>query len=366
MSRPERLAFAQLARTQGVGPVTFSRLITRYGGAEAALDALPRLAHGRALTPPDPARIRAELSALEAMGAQLLASCEPDYPEALTHLDPPPPLLAVKGALALFTRPAVAIVGARDASAAGQRMAQLLAADLAAEGYVIVSGLARGVDAAAHRAALSGGTVAVLAGGLDRPYPPQNLGLLEAILDQGGAVVAEAPLGQEPRARDFPRRNHIISGLSLGVVVIEAAQRSGSLITARAAADQGREVMAVPGSPLDPRARGCNQLLRNGATLVETAADVIEALGRIGSQRPRPLPPAPTPPDLFTPPAGLSSQLAALLSPTPMHLNELARLLNVGSGVVGAALMELELSGRAASLPGGYAASASGAFSAPD
>jgi DNA processing protein len=339
--------------------------MARYGRADAALEALPQLAGGRPLIAPDPAQIRAELDALEAIGAQLLCLGEPDYPEALTHLEPPPPMLAVRGALRLFTRPAVAIVGARDASAAGQRMAQLLAADLAAEGYVIVSGLARGVDAAAHRAALAGGTVAVLAGGLDRPYPPQNLDLLQAIVDQGGAVVAEAPLGQEPRARDFPRRNHIISGLALGVVVIEAAQRSGSLITARAAADQGREVMAVPGSPLDPRTRGCNQLLRNGATLVETAADVIEALGRIGSERPRPLAPR-HPPDLFTPPPGLSGRVAALLSPTPIHINDLARLLQVGSGQIGAALMELELTGRAASLPGGYAASASAAFTEPD
>jgi DNA processing protein len=268
----------------------------------------------------------------------------------------------VRGDLKILRKPAVAIVGSREGSAAAVMLAERLATDLGAVGFVIVSGLARGVDAAAHKGALQTGTVAVLAGGLDHPYPPQNLKLHELICERG-AVVSEAPLGMVARARDFPRRNSIISGLSRGVVVIEAALRSGSLITARAAADQGRDVMAVPGSPLDPRARGSNQLIKQGATLIENAEDVIAALG----DAPAPLRSHPQPSlfedDQEKPRERLAGQIAALLSPTPVHVNDLARLLNAPLSAVAAALTELELEDRAASLPGGYAALSGAAFS---
>jgi DNA processing protein len=291
-----------------------------------------------------------------------LASCEPDYPPLLAQLDAPPAVLAVRGDAQVLSRPAIAIVGSREGSAAALMFAERLSAELGEAGYTIVSGLARGVDAAAHKGALATGTAAVLAGGLDHPYPPQNLRLHEAICAHG-AVISEAPLGSIARARDFPRRNSVISGVSRAVVVIEAALRSGSLITARAAADQGRDVMAAPGSPLDHRARGSNSLIKQGATLIESAEDVIAALGDSAAPV-RPL-------SLFdsemdaTPP-GLPKKIAALLSPTPVHVNDLARLAEAPLGAVAAALTELELSGRAASLPGGYAASSGAAFPEPE
>jgi DNA processing protein len=358
LSRPERIAWARLARTPRIGPLTFTQLIARFRTASAALEALPRVSK---LTPPPADRIEAELDDAEAFGARLIASCEPDYPPLLAQLDAPPPLLAVRGDAKWLKRPTVAIVGSREGSGAALMFAERLAADLGEAGFTIVSGLARGVDAAAHKGALATGTAAVLAGGLDHPYPPQNLKLHDAICERG-AVVSEAPLGTVARARDFPRRNSIISGLSRAVVIIEAALRSGSLITARAAADQGRDVMAAPGSPLDPRARGSNALIKQGATLIESADDVIAALGdgapplrpnAIGSlfdDRSEP------------PPPGLPGKIAALLSPTPIHVNDLARLLEAPAGVVAAALTELELDGQAASLPGGYAASSGAAF----
>ena len=285
LSRPELLAWARLARTPRIGALTFHSLLARYGDAAAALDALPRLSR---LAPPHPDQVERELDALAAMGARLIASCEPGYPPLLARLDAPPPLISLRGDAQILRRSAVAIVGSREASAAALMLAERIASDLGAAGYVVASGLARGLDAAAHRGALDTGTVAVLAGGLDHPYPPQNLKLHAAICERG-AVITEAPLGAIARARDFPRRNHIISGMSLGVVVIEAALRSGSLITARAAADQGRDVMAVPGSPLDMRARGSNALIKNGATLVESAEDILAALGEPAIARTRPL-----------------------------------------------------------------------------
>lgn len=360
LSRPERVAWARLARTPRIGPITFHRLIARHRSAAAALEALPRIARAAPLTPPPGDRIERELDALERMGARLIAACEPEYPPLLSVLDAPPPMIAVAGDARLLTRRAVAMVGAREGSAAGLMLAERIAADLGAADFIIVSGLARGIDAAAHRGALRTGTVAVLAGGLDRPYPPQNVKLYQEIVERG-AVVSEAPLGFVARARDFPRRNHIISGLSHGVVVIEAALRSGTLITARAAAEQGRDVLAVPGSPLDPRARGCNALIRSGATLVESAADIIEALGE-SAPRPRPAGPLFADIEAPPPPPGLAQKIAALLSPTPIHVNDLARLADAPAGAVAAALMELELEGSAASLPGGYAAAASASF----
>lgn len=359
LSRPERIAWARLARTPRIGPLTFHRLIARFRTASAALEALPRLSNA---APPPADRIEAEIDGVEARGARLVASCEPDYPPLLAQLDAPPPLLAVRGDPAWLKRPTVAIVGAREGSAGALMFAERLAADLGGAGFTIVSGLARGVDAAAHRGGLNTGTAAVLAGGLDHPYPPQNLKLHAAICERG-AVVAEAPLGAIARARDFPRRNSIISGLSRGVVVIEAALRSGSLITARAAADQGREVMAAPGSPLDPRARGSNALIKQGATLIEGAEDVIAALGdTLTPARPLSAGPLFKERDETPAPSGLPRKIAALLSPTPVHVNDLARLVDAPAGAVAAALTELEMNGQAASLPGGYAASYGAAF----
>lgn len=355
LARSERAAWAQLARTPRIGPLTFHRLIAKHRSAEAALEALPRLG----VAPARADDVEAELDALERMNARLLCACEADYPGLLAALDAPPPVIAARGDLALLARPAVAIVGAREASAAGLILAEQIAAGLGKAGFVVVSGLARGIDAAAHRAALGAGTIAVLAGGLDKPYPPQNLDL-HADIAARGCVIAEAPLGAVARARDFPRRNHIISGLARGVVVIEAALRSGSLITARAAAEQGRDVMAAPGSPLDPRARGSNALIKSGAALIEDAGDVLACLGET------PLPRAAPRLPLFeeeSPARGLAGKIARLLSPTPTHLNDLARLAGAPAGAVAAALTELELEGRAATLPGGYAASPRAAFS---
>lgn len=359
LSRPELIAWTRLARTPRIGPLTFHRLIARFRTASAALEALPRVSN---LSAPPEDGAHAEIEGVEALGARLIACSEPDYPPLLAQLDAPPPLIAVRGDAKWLKRPTVAIVGSREGSGSALLFSERLAADLGVAGYTVVSGLARGVDAAAHRGALATGTVGVLAGGLDHPYPPQNQKLHDAMCEQG-AVITEAPLGAVPRARDFPRRNSIISGVSRAVVIIEAALRSGSLITARAAADQGRDVMAAPGSPLDPRARGSNALIKQGATLIEDANDVIAALGE--STPPlRPLSAGPLfeDSDAPAPPPGLPKKIAALLSPTPIHVNDLARLVEAPAGIVAAALTELELEGRAASLPGGYAAQARAAF----
>ena len=273
----------RLARTEGVGPVTYARLLNRFGTPEAALDALPGLAReaGRTTPPlsPDKSAIRKEMDALEKLGAKLLFIDDPDYPPLLKLLEAPPPVLSILGDPSVFQDRAVALVGARNASANGRRLAELLAHDLATKGLAIVSGLARGIDAAAHEGALRAGrTIAAIAGGLDIPYPPENADLQSRIAEQG-AVVAEAPLGTAPQARHFPRRNRVIAGLSEGVIVIEAAPRSGSLITARMAQEASRELFAAPGSPLDPRCHGSNNLIRNeGAHLTETAADVLAHL----------------------------------------------------------------------------------------
>jgi len=256
-------------------------MLRRFGSAGAALDVLPRLARlGERSTPvtaPTRAEAAAELAALGRAGARLVCWGEPGYPSALAAIEDAPPILTVLGQPELLQRPMIAVVGARNASANGRRFARDLAAELGQGGLVVVSGLARGIDSAAHLGGLETGSIAVVAGGVDVVYPAENRGLYDALARQG-AVVAELPLGTEPQARHFPRRNRIISGMALGVVVVEAAARSGSLITARFALEQGREVFAVPGSPLDPRARGCNDLLRNGATLTENAADVLSQL----------------------------------------------------------------------------------------
>lgn len=350
----QRRDWLRLARTENVGPVTFDQLISRYQDAALALAALPDLARrggrmGR-LKIPSEAEAEAELSAGLAMDAQLIATCEPAFPRLLAALDPPPPVIWSRGKAELLSRPAVAIVGARVASAAGQRFARGLASELGAAGYVVTSGMARGIDAAAHLGGLPTGTVAVLGGGVDDVYPPEHRDLYAQLIETG-CVVSENEPGRTAVARDFPRRNRIIAGLSRAVVVVEAELRSGSLITARLAAEQGREVLAVPGSPLDPRARGTNDLIRQGAALCEGAEDVLRALeGLRGFQEPErsPFRDPPSEPD-----AALRERLADLLSPTPVSRDELVRAAQAPAPTVFAALMELTLAGRAELLPGG-------------
>ena len=276
----QRLDWLRLIRSEGVGPRTFRKLVNHFGGAGEALRGLPDLARGRGLAPVRSATVaeaEAEMEACRAAGVRVVATGEAAYPAALAAIPDAPPLLFVRGAQQALDTPTVAIVGSRNASAGGLKLARMFAHDLGMAGYTVASGLARGIDAAAHEGSLDTGTVAVLAGGHARIYPAENVPLLERLLERGAAV-SEMPIGWEPRGRDFPRRNRIVSGLSLGVVLVEAARRSGSLITARFALEQGREVFAIPGSPLDPRADGPNALIREGATLVTSPADVIEAL----------------------------------------------------------------------------------------
>jgi DNA processing protein len=345
-------------------------MLRRFGSARAALEALPRLARrserARAVTAVTRAAAEAELSALHRIGARLVCWGEPSYPSALAAIEDAPPILTVLGRPELLCRPMVAVVGARNASANGRRLARELAAGLGQGGLVVVSGLARGIDAAAHLGGLETGTAAVVAGGVDIVYPEENRGLYDALRRQG-AIIAELPLGSEPQARHFPRRNRIISGMALGVLVVEAAARSGSLITARYALEQGREVFAVPGSPLDPRCRGANDLLRRGATLTETAEDVLSQLGPLvqGAPPPRsltslPLPVAESWP-LGSPSGGAGEPLAdedALdmilerLGPTPVAVDELVRQCQLTASAVATLLLELELAGRVERHPG--------------
>jgi DNA processing protein len=281
ISDETKLDWLRLIRSDHVGPHTFRMLLARYGGARAAIEALPDLARrGGATGPPricSRESAEREVNTMGVLGVDLVAIGEADYPQRLAMIDDAPPLLAVRGNKATLALPMVAIVGARNASAAGVRFAERLARELGEAGLAIVSGLARGIDAGAHRGSLTTGTVAVLAGGHDQIYPPEHVGLADAILAQG-ALVSEMPMGWQPRARDFPRRNRLISGLAAGIAIVEAANRSGSLITARLALEQGREVFAVPGSPLDPRAEGSNALLKQGATILTQADDVITVL----------------------------------------------------------------------------------------
>jgi DNA processing protein len=383
----QRIDWLRLIRCEGIGPRTFRGLVNRFGGAGPALAALPDLtrARGKRVQPPSRAAAEAEIAAAAKLNARFVALGEVDYPKALQATETAPPLIAIRGEVRVLHRPAVAIVGSRNASAAGLAFTERLARGLGEAGLVVVSGLARGIDARAHKAALGTGTVAVLAGGQDRIYPANHAALVAEILDQGGAVVAEMPMGWEPRGRDFPRRNRIISGLSLGSVVVEAARRSGSLITARFALEQGREVFAVPGSPLDPRAEGTNDLIRQGATLVAEVDHVLAVLAPLVAEadiagpglaldRPdladqpifwdetdfdgSPLPmPAPSldDPDSEAAEAERSgpaepengrSRLIAALSPTPIGTDELARSTGLSIRAVQTTLLELELDGR--------------------
>jgi DNA processing protein len=344
----DRIARLRLARSDSIGAITYSRLLQRFGSAEAALDGLPELAArsgGKPLRIASQADAERELTAVARHGGQHLFRGLAPYPRLLDEADGAPPVLIVQGELALFDRPAVALVGARNASAAAVRFARKLGLELAEAGILVVSGLARGIDAGAHQGALDHGTAAVVAGGIDIFYPPENEALQRAIGERG-VLISEMPLGVEPRARHFPRRNRIIAGLALGTVVIEAAPRSGSLITARLAADYGREVMAVPGSPLDPRAQGCNQLIRTGATLIQSAEDVIESLPPI-ERAPRPQPEQRrSPPE----PAVIADEerasILALLGPVAVPVDELVRQSGRSPAVIQTVLLELDLAGQ--------------------
>lgn len=278
----QRADWLRLIRTESIGPAKFRRLLNQFGSAAAALDVLPRLLRNggstKPLSIPSIDSIEAELASIAHIGARLIGIGEAEYPELLRHIPAPPPLITVLGGDTILNNQALAIVGARNASAAGQRLTRIVAAEMGQAGFTIVSGLARGIDTAAHQASLETGTIAVLAGGLDQLYPAENAGLAQQIVENGGALLSEMPMGWVPRARDFPRRNRLVSGLALGVLVVEAAARSGSLITARLALEQNRDVMAIPGSPLDPRAEGANLLIRQGARLVRNASDIIEEL----------------------------------------------------------------------------------------
>ena len=380
-----RFAWLRLWRSENIGPRTFQSLLTRFGSAEAALEALPglvqRASPGRPIRIATPADIEQEMATAERLGARFLCRDEAGYPPLLREIDSPPAVIALRGQASVLAKPAVAIVGARNASAAGLAFAERLARGLAQSGYAIVSGFARGIDSRAHRASLATGTIAVLAGGHDRLYPADQGPFMAQILEDGAAL-SEMPFGWEARGRDFPRRNRLVSGLSLGVVVVEAARRSGSLITARFAAEQGREVFAVPGSPLDPRAEGTNDLIREGATFCADVDDVLRALADRGPGRgdlfadtdKRAEPPlfdeldlfgeaapaaAPAPADdLFDEPgpapAGRlaedrrapTERVVERLGPAPVSLDELARAADLPIREVRTAVLELEIAGR--------------------
>lgn len=355
LNHHQRIAWLRLIRSENVGPATFRALVNEFGGAEAAIDALPLLSRrgGRSdIRLCTAAEAEAELAAADRLGASLVAVREPGYPPALAQVDAPPPLLYAKGRLDLANIPIVAIVGARNGSAVGQKFTRQIATELALEGFVIASGLARGIDTAAHMAALEHGTIAVLAGGIDIVYPPENAELQHAIGERG-LLISERSPGFSPRGKDFPRRNRLISGISLGVVVIEAAERSGSLITARFAGEQGREVFAVPGSPLDPRAAGTNNLLKQGACLVTSVRDILETLAPILGRPPAPPPVelaaadehrAPEPlPDIRQSEREL---VVSALGPSPVDIDELIRATGVTTRKVHIVLLELDLAGR--------------------
>ncbi len=359
LSDAERLDRLRLIRSENVGPITFRRLLGRFGTAAAALRALPDLARRggcRSVRICSFADAERELAAVRQRGARLVVLGDADYPPPLAAIEDAPATFALIGEARLLARPAVAVVGSRNASLNGRRMARDLARDLGLAGFVVVSGLARGIDAEAHGGALASGTIAVLAGGVDVCYPQENAALYARIAE-AGVLLSEAPPGTAPQARHFPRRNRIISGLSRGVVVVEANLRSGSLITARMAAEQGREVFAVPGSPLDPRARGCNDLLRQGAVLTEGAADVLAGL----RCAPRPAPPpmareAPEP-DRVAADGGSGGEearraVAETLSPAPVAVDEIIRTCQLSPALVSTILLEWELAGRLERHPG--------------
>lgn len=360
LTESERLDWLRLYRSENVGPVTFFRLLEQFGSAAAALSAIPELAKRGGRKKPIAVYAKSaaerEIAALIKADGVLIAACEPDFPRSLASLDAAP-ILTAKGHVELFGNSAIAIVGARNASSAGRRMAHILAEGLGQGGFTVVSGMARGVDAAAHQASLQTGTIAVMAGGIDIIYPPENTGLYNDICAMG-CVVSEMPPGTQPQATHFPRRNRLISGIGIAVVVVEATERSGSLITARLALDQGREIFAVPGSPLDPRARGPNRLIRDGATLVETADDIIFAMSDLFGKRlsePAPNPALAGSFAVFPNEMELEKARTALnqlLGPTPVTVDEIVRQCQFSPSVVSVCLLEMELAGRLDRLPG--------------
>ncbi len=362
LSEQEQLNWLRLIRTDSIGPITFYQLIERFGSASDALKALPELAkrggRKKPLVAPSERDVAKEYKALQKLGGRLVCAADADYPLALTATDDAPPVLSVIGDVSMLNTSCVAIVGARNASLNGRKMASKLAKDLGAKDQVVVSGLARGIDTAAHQGALESGTIAVVAGGIDVVYPPENQGLYDAIKEKG-LVVAESAMSAKPFAASFPRRNRIVSGLSKGVIVVEANKRSGSLITARMAGEQGRDVFAVPGSPMDPRAAGPNHLIREGATLVRNADDVMEAVMNFSGNSLRE-PPAKlvrfSPPSSSgfheEPPEDVQDLILSHLSFTPIYVDELVRACHLTISAVQTCLLELELAGRIERLPG--------------
>lgn len=362
----QRIAWLRLIRSDNVGPATFRDLINHFGSAEAALDALPELSRRggstRAIRIATIADAEREIETAHRFGARFIGIGEPDYPSALRQIDAAPPLIAAKGDLGVATLPAVGMVGSRNASISGAKFAAMMAREIGRAGYSIVSGLARGIDAAAHRASLETGTIAAMAGGLDQPYPPENIDLLDQICSGRGLAISEMPFGWEPRARDFPRRNRLIAGVALGVVVIEAAARSGSLITARLAGEFGRLVFAVPGSPLDPRCEGTNGLLKDGATVTTKPQDVLQALAPIseldlfsaseadepggddGVERP------------LAPPPNDDERLVIIqaLGPTPVEIDDIIQHTGLAASSVYLVLLELDIAGRLERHAGGF------------
>jgi len=362
----DRLARLRLVRSRRVGPATFRRMLAEHGNAIAALAALPEVARAAGVAEyascPE-ATALAEIRAAKRLGARMISLGDPGYPVRLAQCPDAPPVLWALGNAGLLGRPLIAMVGTRNASSLGARMARRLAEDLSQAGFVVVSGLARGIDALAHRAALQGGTIAVQAGGLDVIYPAENTDLAHEIA-ASGLSLSEQPYGLEPRARHFPQRNRIVAGLAKAVIVVEAAARSGSLITARNAADYGRDVLAVPGHPMDTRASGCNHLLRDGATLIRSAADVIEALGPAADAPAQPDLPLTAPADPGAIPtaapqrpwrdrAALNARILDRLGPTPVAEDQLLRDLALSSGEAASELARLELGGRISRQPGG-------------
>ncbi|MEJ0013631.1 MAG: DNA-processing protein DprA [Bauldia sp.] len=353
----QRIAWLRLIRTEGIGPVTFRALVNHFGSATAALEGAPDLSRrgGRPLRLATVEEAEREIAAATAMGARIVAIGEADYPPWLRAIDGAPPLITVRGPGSILTRPAIAVVGSRNCSIVGRKFAMQVAAGIADAGFAVVSGLARGIDAAAHAASEASGTIAVFAGGLDRPYPVDNIDLAESIVAKGGAHVSEMPMGHTPRGKDFPRRNRIISGMSLAVVVVEAALRSGSLITARLAAEQGRLVFAVPGSPLDPRAGGTNQLIKDGASIVTAIDDIIaEVRPMLGQDPPPPAARESEREEVATDAGdGDRARIVGAMGTTPVEIDEIIRFTGLSPAVVRLVLIELDLAGRLERHPGG-------------
>ncbi|MEK1869294.1 MAG: DNA-processing protein DprA [Ensifer adhaerens] len=355
LTERQKISWLRLIRSDNVGPIAFRDLINHFGTADNALDALPELSRRggtrQTYRVASVSEVERELEAARRHGAVFIGIGEAAYPSALRQIDGAPPLLAMKGDLSAAGRPSLGIVGSRNASVSGAKFAAMIALDAGRAGYVVTSGLARGIDTAAHRASLDTGTIAALAGGLDRPYPPENVGLLEEITAGRGLAISEMPFGWEPRARDFPRRNRLIAGISLGVAIVEAAHRSGSLITARYAADFGRLVFAVPGSPLDPRCHGTNDLLKQGAIVTTGPDDVIEALAPL-SQLELPLPGVREPDGQARAGVPVSASdrdrvaVSTALGPTPVEIDDIVRHTGLSPAQVYLLLLELDLAGR--------------------